>query len=238
MSKRVAVTFRNPEKAGPYMAAVESVGLAPVLISPNETASLESLDGLLLSGGADVDPVRYGRPRLHQTDQPDVARDDLECRLLQEALARDLPVLAICRGMQLFNVAHGGTLIQHLENSAAHRVRTADPALPVHEVIVEPGSKLAGILGPGSYAVNSRHHQAIDRVGTDLKVSARSADGIIEALERPGSQFAIAVQWHPEDQTGDPAQRRLFQAFAAACEGSLLHSDLVLLVQDQAVKDG
>ena len=118
----------------------------------------------------------------------------------------------------MFNVVHGGTLIQHLDNSAVHRVRGNDPALPVHGIAVQPGSRLASILGEGVHAVNSRHHQAIDRIGAGLAVTAKSSpDGVIEALERPDRAFALAVQWHPEDQVvHDPSQRRLFEAFARA----------------------
>jgi putative glutamine amidotransferase len=121
--------------------------------------------------------------------------------------------------MQLFNVAHGGTLIQNLDNSAAHVVRDNDPALPVHRILVGPGTRLAAILGEGAYAVNSRHHQAVDRVGAGLRVTARSTpDGVIEALERGDRRFALAVQWHPEDQVRrDLTHRKLFASFAEAC---------------------
>jgi putative glutamine amidotransferase len=123
--------------------------------------------------------------------------------LLTEALAQDLPVLAICGGMQLFNVVHGGTLIQHIEG---HRV-------PLHQAAILEGTLLATILGPGKRSVNSRHHQIAGRLGEGVVVSARAADGIIEALERPGRRFAVAVQWHPEDLMAQ--DRALFEAFAA-----------------------
>jgi putative glutamine amidotransferase len=126
--------------------------------------------------------------------------------------------LAICRGLQLFNVAHGGTLIQHLDNSAFHVVRGNDPAVPAHEIVVAADSRLASILGGGVHAVNSRHHQAVERVGAGLTVAARSTpDGVIEALERNDLPFAVAVQWHPEDQArSDLSQKKLFAAFRAA----------------------
>ena len=141
----------------------------------------------------------------------------MERQLLGEALAKDLPVLAICRGMQLFNVEHGGTLDQHMEAHETHRIYLGGRSEPVHEVRVEPASKLAAILRESSAPVNSRHHQAVERVGENLVVAARAQDGTVEALERPDKRFAVAVQWHPEDQAaGDPVQRRLFAEFAEA----------------------
>jgi putative glutamine amidotransferase len=143
----------------------------------------------------------------------------MEIDLLGEALDRDLPVLAICRGHQLFNVYHGGTLVQHLAGDP-HRIlpRPADPSKPMHEVSVAPGTKLAAALGAGQHPVNSRHHQAVDKVGGLLRISARSVgDGIVEGLERPDKAFAVGVQWHPEDQVrADETQLKLFRAFAEA----------------------
>jgi len=218
MILKAALTFRYPHKAEPYAEALRQAGVEPVLISPGEPRALAGLQGLLLSGGTDLNPARYGATPHPGNEAPDDARDELETALLNEALAADLPVLAICRGMQLLNVAHGGTLIQHLDNSAAHVVRSNDPALPAHQILVEPGTRLAAILGEGAHAVNSRHHQAVERVGVGLRVTARSTpDGVIEALERSDRGFALAVQWHPEDQVRrDAEQRKLFEAFAQA----------------------
>lgn len=218
MSRKAGLTFRDPRKAEPYAEALRQAGIQPVLISPLEPRPLAGLEGLLLSGGTDVNPARYGGTPHPGNEPTDDGRDELETGLLTEALAADLPVLAICRGMQLFNVAHGGTLIQHLDNSAVHQVRDADPALPAHEILVEPDSLLAGILGAGRHPVNSRHHQAVERIGAGLRVAARSTpDGVIEALERSDRRFALAVQWHPEDQARrDLSQRKLFEAFAEA----------------------
>ena len=115
------------------------------------------------------------------------------------------------------NVFHGGTLVQHHPHQATHRVRTPDRALPAHDVIVRPGTRLAGILGEGRCAVNSRHHQAVEHIPYQLQVSARSLDGTVEGLERKDKAFAVAVQWHPEDQMErDERQRRLFEAFRDA----------------------
>jgi len=218
MSPKAGLTFRYPHKAEPYAEALRQAGIEPVLISPEEPRALAGLQGLLLSGGTDLNPARYGGTPHPRNESPDDARDAMETGLLAEALAADLPVLAICRGMQLFNVAQGGTLIQHLDNSAVHEKRDTDPALPVHEIQVESGTRLAAILGEGAHAVNSRHHQAIERVGAGLRVTARSTpDGVIEAVERSDRRFALAVQWHPEDQARrDAEQRKLFEAFAGA----------------------
>lgn len=218
MSLKAGLTFRYPRKAEPYAEALRQAGIEPVLISPEEPRLLAGLQGLLLSGGTDLNPARYGGTPHPGNETPDDALDELETGLLAEALAAGLPVLAICRGMQLFNVAHGGTLIQHLDNAAVHVVRGNDPALPVHQILVEPGTRLAAILGNGAHAVNSRHHQAVDRIGAGLRVTARSTpDGVIEALERSDRRFALAVQWHPEDQAPrDVTQKKLFEAFAGA----------------------
>jgi putative glutamine amidotransferase len=208
---RAAVTYRNEKKIQPYLAALREAGVEPVRATPGcPLDSLHGCQGLLLAGGNDVDPARYGQSRHPQTD-PDPERDALEFRLLGEALSSGLPVLAICRGMQLFNVAHGGTLHQHIQG---HQVRGSDPSLAAHQVTVETGTRLAWILGEGPHGVNSRHHQAVDQPGTALVVSARAPDGVVEALEVPGARFAIAVQWHPEDMPSAAAQRELFRRFA------------------------
>jgi putative glutamine amidotransferase len=214
-----ALTFSDPRKCEPYAEALRQAGIEPVSITPDNPRSLDGLLGLVLSGGQDVNPKMYGSAPHPNAEPPDDRRDELEASLLRQALESDLPVLAICRGMQLFNVVHGGTLIQDLENLDAHRVvNNPDRALPAHDIIVQPGSQLAAILGAGHHRVNSRHHQAIERVGAGLRVTATSTpDGVIEALERPDLAFAVAVQWHPEDQvTRDPSQRKLFEAFAQA----------------------
>lgn len=198
MPKVLTVAAHNP---APYEAALRAVGLEPVYGVP-----LGEVDGLMLQGGTDVNPALYGEAPHPETNQPDEARDALEMKLLAEALERDLPVLAICRGMQLLNVAHGGTLDQHREG---HRAITPDPSLPVHPVAIAPGTRLAGIAGQ-SLEVNSRHHQVVAEVGEGLVVSATDPeDGVVE---RPDKRFAVGVEWHPEDQD----RRELFQAFADA----------------------
>jgi putative glutamine amidotransferase len=213
---RVAVTFGNETRLGPYEAALREVGVDSV----RNPESLDSLDGLLLSGGADINPTRYGHSNAG-SDEVDDARDELEMRLLREALAADVPVLAICRGLQVFNVVCGGTLIQHLPSTPVHRVRPKGaesgrhPA--AHQIWVKPNTRLAEIIGAGEHEVNSRHHQAIEVLGEGLIESARSSDDVVEAIEKHGAAFAVAVQWHPEDRIFvSEADRKLFMAFAAS----------------------
>lgn len=218
---RAGVTFRNEKKVGPYESALREAGIEPLRISPGCEPPPGSLDGLLLTGGTDINPRRYGQDPSPESESADDQRDELEIRWLQKALAAGLPVLAICRGMQLFNVVHGGTLIQHLDSAALHNQKMPDgePGKhgAAHALLVAPHTRLAAIVGPGEQAVNSRHHQAVDKPGDGLIVSAVSADGVIEALERPGDAFAVAVQWHPEDRIlVSVADHKLFEAFAQA----------------------
>jgi putative glutamine amidotransferase len=213
--KRVAVTFRDHKRIAPYVDALRTVGIEPVLIEPviDSVDSLSGMEGLLLTGGTDVDPALYGQTLGPKSDVPDRERDDLEQRLLREALEADLPVLAICRGMQLFNVTHpGGTLVQDVDGHKLLPLSSTHKA--THHAEIYEGTRLAKIFDAGVHAVNSRHHQAVAQVGEGLLVSAKSPDGVIEGLERPDLRFAVAVQWHPEDQM--PQQRRLFEAFGEA----------------------
>jgi putative glutamine amidotransferase len=180
---------------------------------------LEPFDGLVLLGGGDVDPARYGavsHPEVYGVD-PD--RDDLELDLAQEAVAAGLPLLAICRGLQVLDVALGGTLLQHLPDLprlAEHGRPQADRGAALHDVVIERGSRLAEAVGGEALAdCVSVHHQATDRVAGALVVTARSHDGLIEALETPdGAGWAVAVQWHPERTAAtDRRQQAIFDAF-------------------------
>lgn len=213
---RAAVTFRKEDKLGPYLVALERAGIEPVL-NPD---SLDSLDGLLLTGGSDINPARYGQQN-SGSDEVDDVRDEREIRLVGDALRDDFPVLGICRGLQLLNVACAGSLIQHLDSTTVHRQRPKNVPSGnhpmAHSVNVEPGTCLAAIIGAGRHDVNSRHHQAVDRLGKELVVSARSEDGVVEGLEHQSATFVVAVQWHPEDRifVSEP-DRKLFRAFADA----------------------
>ncbi len=209
--KRVAITFSNREKVRPYEEAVRQAGAEPVLVWPDAPRHLAGMSGLLLTGGTDVDPSRYGEQQQHATEQPDAKRDLLEQRLLTEAAASDLPVLAICRGLQMLNVDRGGTLYQDIQG---HRSPGVDEA---HLVEIVPESRIAQIIGCREYPVNSRHHQAVNLVGSRLDITARAPDGTVEGLEDPSGRFIVAVQWHPEDRVAThPGDRALFAAFVEA----------------------
>jgi putative glutamine amidotransferase len=213
--QRIALSFRDADRAEPYRKALQAAGLESISFTPDLPASLNGVAGLVVTGGHDVDPALFGAAPHLETDEPDRAHDDYEAAILRAALSKDLPVLAICRGMQLFNVALGGTLVQHLPGTPKHRQRTG--GTPVHEVLVDP--LLADIFGAPRIAVNSRHHQAVDRPGIDVFIAARDPqDDVAEAVTIPGARFAVGVQWHPEDMVEDPVQLRLFHAFARAVQ--------------------
>jgi putative glutamine amidotransferase len=220
VSLRVAVTCGKPSGAARYADALRELGLEPVTVAPPEQRSLAQIrvDGLMLGGGTDIDAALYGQERARESDPPDQARDRMEARLLRDALRQDFPVFGVCRGMQFLNVYHGGTLVQHLKNSAIHTVRTGDRSSPAHTVLVKPGTRLERIIGAGRCLVNSRHHQGVERVPGRLVVAARSPDGVVEALERHDRSFVLGVQWHPEDQLNDRRQRGMFEAFREAVE--------------------
>jgi len=184
-----------------YVDAVERSGGRAVVIPPTEDGveeTLSALDGVIFSGGADVDPARYGAEPHPETDTPQTRRDAGEMALLQAALERDMPVLAICRGFQLLNVARGGDLVQHLPEEVGHDVHKQVPGeFAEHPVEIKGGSRLAAIVGERS-DVTSHHHQALGRVGGGLVETAWAADGTLEAVEDPSLRFAVGVQWHPE----------------------------------------
>ena len=215
MPKRVGLTASKSDKAEPYAGALRLVGLEPVISFTRKPVAIHEIDALVLSGGSDVNPALYGEERDPRTEPSEDARDRMELELLAQAIARDMPVLAICRGLQLLNVARGGSLQQHMEG---HVHRTADKAAPAHIVQVIPGSHLARIVGTEPLPVNSRHHQAVKQVGRGLKISALAErDETVEGLELEDARFVIAVQWHPENQVQASArQRALFEALATA----------------------
>lgn len=186
---------------------------------PEEKLTVDSFAGLVLTGGSDVDPALFGEASAADTDAPDKERDVFELALLDRAMSMDVPVLAICRGLQMLNVHDGGSLIQHLDSSDAHRKRTRDKSEPAHDVEIESDSLLARVCGATKCAVNSRHHQAVDRLGRNLRISARASDGVVEAVERPDKRFVLGVQWHPEDQVFRfPEQLNLFTRFGASLQ--------------------
>jgi putative glutamine amidotransferase len=184
-----------------YVEAVERAGGRALLVPPSEDGveeTLEALDGIVFSGGADLDPSWYGADAHPETDTPQARRDAGEMALLNAALGRDMPTLAICRGVQLLNVARGGDLIQHLpEEIGSDDHKQVPGEFALHPIEVKEGSRLASIVGGGS-DVTSHHHQALGRVGDGLVECAWAIDGTLEAVEDPSKRFAVGVQWHPE----------------------------------------
>ena len=217
----------KPERATlntAYIAALEGAGLVPLIITPgmtNETiaAIVAASGGLCLTGGGDIDPARYGQPLGPKTTSISEARDTAELAALVEADRLTLPVLAICRGMQLLNVARGGSLHQDIPNHSQTTNGTPRDAL-THTVRLEPDGCLARILGGDRVETNSMHHQAVDQIGANLVASGWAEDETIEALVEPGERFVIGVQWHPEELIGVTGHaERLFRALADACAG-------------------
>jgi putative glutamine amidotransferase len=185
-----------------YVRAVEQAGGRPLLVPPNESAieeTLDVLDGVVFSGGGDLDPHTYGAEAHPETMQVNPARDQAELALLEAALARDMPVLAVCRGSQVLNVARGGDLIQHLPEEVGHDLhRHKQPMMADHEVTVKADTRLGSILGEHA-PVKSSHHQGFGRLGEGLREAAWAEDGTVEALEDPSHRFALGVLWHPEE---------------------------------------
>jgi gamma-glutamyl-gamma-aminobutyrate hydrolase PuuD len=186
-----------------YVHAVEGAGGAAALLpvqSPHLVTLLDRIDGLVLSGGPDVGAERYGEAAHAETQEPRVGRDDFELALVKEATRRAVPTLAVCRGMQVLNVARGGTLHQHLPEVVGHAGHSPMPGeFAWHRVEVAPHSRLAAILGTTQAEIASHHHQAVARLGGGLEVTARADDGTVEAVEDPSLPYLLGVQWHPEE---------------------------------------
>src|SRR4051812_17754759 len=207
-----------------YLEAVEAAGGIPVILPPLPARRLEAiidrLDGVCLSGGPDIEPACYGAEPHAELGPTEPEVDLFELGLVRAARRRGLPILAICRGMQVLNVARGGSLIQHLPGMGSdidHR-QTNPASQPSHAVAIASGAKLARIAGAERIEVNSFHHQAIDRIGTGLEPVAWSDDGVIEAVEAPGDAFTIGVQWHAECITDRVEQMALFSGLIEAAE--------------------
>lgn len=186
-----------------YSLTVQRSGALALILSPDAAVVddpgllLDRLDGLLLSGGSDVNPLSYGAEPHPQTRPALIERDRFEIALARAAIERDMPVLAVCRGMQIFNVALGGTLDQHIDNLEIHRHTPG--AFHDHEIVLEPGSLAARAAGAERVKVKSHHHQGVDVLGDGLQVTGRAAeDDLIEAIELPENRFALGVLWHPE----------------------------------------
>jgi putative glutamine amidotransferase len=201
-----------------YVRAIERAGGRALLVPPSEDAieeTLDALDGVLFSGGADLDPQLYGQEAHPETKGVQAERDRGELALLEAALARDMPVLAVCRGSQVLNVALGGDLVQHLPEVVGDEKHKHTPGeYADHEVTVEPGTRLGSLIGERA-PVKSHHHQGFGRLGEGLRESARAGDGTLEALEDPSRRFALGVLWHPE--AGE--DMRLFEALVEEARG-------------------
>jgi putative glutamine amidotransferase len=215
--RKVAFTIGYLRKAGPYLDALRAVGLDVEPFTPeNPPPSLIPYAGLVLGGGGDIDPKYYGEPN-HQAQDPHRERDEMELALFKQARERGMPVLGICRGLQLINVGYGGTLAQHIGD--AHRGDThlgGTSKHATHTVSVEDGTLLRSVVGSAHFEVVSRHHQAIKILGLGLRVCATSADGVIEAVEDPTHPFLLGVQWHPEENSRIPEETALLRGFARA----------------------
>ena len=214
-----------------YIQSVIAAGAVPLMIPVTlDTGILrelyQSCGGVLLTGGDDVDPVLFGEVPHEKTEGIDPVRDHVEMLMSQWAVADDKPLFAICRGIQVMNVALGGTLIQDVPSQHQDarfdiqhngRYEAASRSTVLHQVCVEPHSQLANIVGAGDVGVNSFHHQAAKKAGDGLIVTARSKDGLIEALEMPDRKFYLGVQWHPEEMTTERQDMlQLFKQFVAA----------------------
>jgi putative glutamine amidotransferase len=213
-----------------YVDAVRGAGLVPLILPPIDPAGVDAVlavvQGVVLTGGEDVDPATYGASMHPRGQTPHHARDTCELAAIRRARELRLPTLGICRGIQTINVALGGTLIQDIPSERPSDLvhdQDGDRDVRVHAVDIEPGSKLANALQATRIEVNSYHHQAVDRAAPGVRVTARSPDALVEGIEWPGDDWwMLAVQWHPEDLIADSRHdwdRGLFRAFARAVSG-------------------
>jgi putative glutamine amidotransferase len=198
-----------------YLAALERAGARIRELNPGADRlpdALDACDGLVLTGGPDVDPVEYGERDRHPTVELAPERDAYEIQLARQALARDMPLFAICRGAQVLNVAAGGTLVQDIPSQRPTQLAHSQPERRdafAHDVTVAPNTclsmLLAGRMEHGHFAVNSRHHQSVKDPAPGFVVSAEAPDGVVEAIEKPAASFCVGVQWHPENfwRTGE-----------------------------------
>jgi putative glutamine amidotransferase len=205
----------------PYYQALLEAGALPVVVpTVDDRATLDQyldrLDGFLFTGGLDLPPQAYGQPKHPRTEECHPKRFASDRLLAGLVWERDMPILAICMGMQLINVAYGGTLIQHLETDVQHAaVNSGNDSF--HSIVLEEDNLLRQIVGRRELEVNSAHHQAVDKLAPGLRALAHAADGIVEAVQKTDREFFLGVQWHPERIVERPEQRRIFETFVKAC---------------------
>jgi putative glutamine amidotransferase len=221
-SRKPVIGITKCSRTADYVESVRKAGGDPLVLdwgAGSVDEALERADAVLLTGGPDVDPACYAAMPHPLTKTAEAERDRFEIELAAKALEQDRPVLAICRGMQVLNVATGGTLVQdipsELRTDVTHDVKDPKNAV-AHWVTVQPQTRLARLLGSTEVAVNSRHHQAVRTTGNGLIVTAVAPDGVIEALERPGARFCVAVEWHPENFVESGEFLSLFRALVDA----------------------
>ncbi|HDZ57895.1 MAG TPA: gamma-glutamyl-gamma-aminobutyrate hydrolase family protein [Pseudomonas xinjiangensis] len=214
----IAITGPSRGAFGPRFLvalAVRLYGGHPLQVRPGDPISSLAYDGVVVTGGHDIDPVLYAaEPEVHP--KYDAERDALESAVIDDALARHLPLLGICRGAQLLNVRRGGNLFQDLK-SRRKLTSNRRTLLPLKTLVIEKNSHLGSLLGTRRCKINSLHNQAIDEVGTDLVISGRDLDGIVQAIEDLGHPFLVGVQWHPEFLLPLQRQRQIFKSLLAAC---------------------
>ena len=209
-----------------YIRCVTEAGGLPLIlpnVAPDAAAGyLDCLDGLILSGGLDVDPMFYDQDPMPDLGLVDQVRDTFELALARGARERGMPLLAVCRGLQVMNVASGGSLLQHIPGQIEGAIKHDQEAIRrdalSHNIAIEPNTRLAELAGAERARVNTFHHQACDAIAEGFVISARAPDGVIEALEDPSHPFCLGVQWHPERCGDDPLSRRLFAALVEAAQ--------------------
>ena len=226
MANEPVIGVSRCSKLDDYVASVERSGARVRVLEVSESPRtvLEVIDGVLLTGGGDVDPAFYGEERHESIQDAEPGRDEFELDLARRAMERDVPVLAICRGAQVLNVAAGGTLVQDIPTAVttelSHRI-TEPKNCVAHDIQVARDSRLHSALGEAVTAscacrVNSRHHQSVGKLGHTIKASATASDGVIEGIEAPDATFCVGVQWHPENFWRTGEFKPLFDAFVAA----------------------
>lgn len=227
MTPSISEDERTITLARAYAEALYEAGGLPLLTDYCNLGEVDALveraDGVFLPGGGDIDPQLFGEAPVQGLGIVSPMRDLFELALVKSAMKRSLPIFGICRGAQILNIALGGTVYQDINTQWAAPIFKHQQSMPrqyaSHTINIEKDSLLYGLVGKASIGVNSFHHQAVSRLGNGVQIAATSADGVIEAIEYPGVQFCLGVQWHPELMTQAASeQRRIFEAFIDSCK--------------------